>query len=71
MFSKKYRPNQDGTYDKMLKEKWDASLERGLDEGFFKHRHDVHDVKDFPGKRGWVGVFCPARVEGKVGIVHK
>ena len=50
----------------MLKEKWDASLERGLDEGFFKHRHDVHDVKDFPGKRGWVGVFCPARVEGKV-----
>ena len=55
----------------MLKEKWDASLERGLDEGFFKHRHDVHDVKDFPGKRGWVGVFCPARVEGKVGIVQK
>ena len=34
--------------------------------GWFKHRHDVHNVKDFPGKRGWVGVFCPARVEGKV-----
>ena len=50
----------------MFKEKWDASLERGLDEGYFKHRHDVHEVKDFPGKRGWVGVFCPARVEGKV-----
>ena len=50
----------------MLKEKWDASLDKGLVEGYFKHRHDVHNVKDFPGKRGWVGVYCPARVEGKV-----
>jgi len=62
---KKYRSSQDATYDKMLKEKWDASLDKGLVEGYFKHRHDVHNVKDFPGKRGWVGVYCPARVEGK------
>ena len=30
---KKYRPSQDSIYDKMLKEKWDSSLEKGLAEG--------------------------------------
>ena len=34
---KKYRPSQDSIYDKMLKEKWDASLEKGLAEG--KHNN--------------------------------
>ena len=24
-----------------------------------------HQVKDFPGERGWVGVYCPARIAAK------
>jgi len=24
-----------------------------------------HHVKDFPGERGWVGVYCPARIAAK------
>ena len=91
---KKYRTS-DGSYDRMLKKKWDAALETGLESGIFKHDHKGrfqilkfrffywdnfwfryswekvgksskgHQVKDFPGERGWVGVYCPARIAAK------
>ena len=61
---KKYR-TPDGSYDRMLKKKWDASLETGLESGIFKHDHKGHQVKDFPGEGGWVGVYCPARIAAK------
>ena len=35
---KKYRTS-DGSYDRMLKKKWDAALETGLESGIFKHDH--------------------------------
>ena len=42
-----------------------------MDNGAFLHDHKGHQIKDFPGERGWVGVFCPDRVAAKVRKVYQ
>lgn len=50
----------DGTFDVILKEKWNQAME----DGVFLHKMDSV-VRHFESERGWVGVFCPSRIEKK------